>query len=428
MHPTLALGVAILLVISVLAIVAADRLGTKTTTESTSSTTLSESSTSLPTTASSTLTTVTTSGGSTYSTTVTTTYSTSTLSSSSATSTFSITSSSSATSTFSTSSSSSATSTLSTSSTSSSVTSTLSTTYGAPFVFAPPTLSGGDGPVTLLDMAPHACTANCSEWMEAKYVGTPGGQVWYIHADFAGATSSTSGTVLTVTTPTSATYPSGVLTYNSATGYMSFRVTSLPPNDQDWYQNVNVGDLIECYAISSKASWPSASSFYWDGNCKVNGGPLGVGHFIRFWSGGSGVNGQPLPSCSVSAMNLEGVFSIVTTGADVQINDFVCPTGPRYQVATVLWFDNGAFEDDGSSWGKGLVSETAQTKTCESIFVSIPTSRGNLSGTVKLSPYIGSGCSFQDATLSGSLTINGATYTILGVMSEWRCAQVGTYC
>ena len=71
-------------------------------------------------------------------------------------------------------------------------TSSQSTLSGNIFTFQPPTLSGGDYPVTAADFASHPGDAN--EWLEAKIVPyNMSGWIWYVHANFVGATSVDKG-------------------------------------------------------------------------------------------------------------------------------------------------------------------------------------------------------------------------------------------
>ena len=267
--------------------------------------------------------------------------------------------------------------------------------------------------------------------MEAKIVPTGlGGLIWYIHANFVGASNTIQGNWINVTTNSDpATYPQGIASFNTQTLLLVFNVTSVPPSPNAWFHDAKVGDVIECYPLSSQAFWPFGSQFYWSGNCKLttNGTTLsGVGHFIRLWQGGRGVGGNPLPSCYPDT-EFEGVFSIVSTGGTVSISDLVCVGEPRYQVGGILWFDTGAWEDIGAQEGKQMITYAPNTgKGCDEVTISIPTSRGLLTAYVSMDRYYASGCAGEDASLSGNMTIGTTTFQILGVMSEFRCTA--SYC
>lgn len=314
-------------------------------------------------------------------------------------------------------------STILTSTTTTSVTST-SSPSGNIFSFQPPQLTGGDGPVTGSDFAAHA--GDTDEWLEAKIVPTGmNGWIWYIHADFVGATNSIGGVWANVTTDSDAsTYPQGVASYDIQTHLLIFKVTSLPTGENGWYHNAKVGDVIECYPFSSQAFWSAGSNFYWSGNCELlTGGNVltGVGHFIRTWQGGSGINGNPIPTCYPQT-EFEGVFSIVFTGGTIDITDLLCASEPRYQVGGILWFDTGAFENVGAQEGKQMITYSTN-KGCKVVSIAIPTSRGILNASVSMDRYYLSGCAGEDASLSGTLNVSGTSYQILGVMSEFRCTS-----
>jgi len=316
-----------------------------------------------------------------------------------------------------------------TSSSNSLTTGTTSSISGNLFAFQPPELVGGNAPVTGSDFASHP--GDTEEWLEAKIVPTGlNGTIWYIHADFVGASNAVSGDWVNVTTDSdSSTYPQGVASFNTQSLLMVFRVTSVPPTPNGWFHDAKAGDVIECYPFSKQAFWAFGSQFYWSGNCELttNGTTVtGLGHFIRLWQGGEGVDGNPLPTCYPDTL-FEGVFSVVFTGGTIDITDVVCSGEARYQVGGILWFDNGAWDNIGAQEGQGMINYTANTgKGCNEITLTIPTSRGLLTANVLMDRYYGSGCNFEDASLSGNLTVGSTTYSILGVMSEFRCTA--SYC
>jgi hypothetical protein len=304
-------------------------------------------------------------------------------------------------------------------------TSTLgSTSVGNLFAFQPPQFTGGDGPVTGADFAAHAGDTN--EWLEAKIVPNGlNGTIWYVHADFVGATNEISGDWANVTTDSDpSTYPQGTASYNTQTHLLVFNVKSVPSTTNGWFHNAKEGDVIECYPFSTDASFASASNFYWSGNCELTSGGKsvsGVGHFIRTWQGGGGIDGNPIPTCYPDTL-FEGVFSIVSTGGTIDITDLVCSGEPGYQVGGILWFNNGAWENIGAQEGMQPINFTANTnKGCNEVTITIPTSRGVLTADVNMDRYYQSGCAGEDASLSGTVMVGGETYQILGVMSEFRC-------
>jgi len=295
------------------------------------------------------------------------------------------------------------------------------------FTFQPPTQSGGDKPVSLSDFASHG--DGIGEWLEAKIVpSNSNGWIWYIHADFQGATDTMGRNWVNVTTHSDPkTYPQGTASYNVQTHLLTFTVTSIP-SGEGWYYNARPGDIIECYPFSTKAFWGSGSNFYWSGNCQLktkSGLVSGVGDFIKTWLGGRGINGAPLPTCYPNT-NFEAVFSIVSTAGTIDINDLLCSGIPRYQVGGILWFDNGGWEDIGTTEGKGAIRETPLNGGCTEFTISVPTTRGELTADVAFDRYLGGGCLGEDGSLSGTVFLKGVSYPILGIMSEFRC--VPGYC
>jgi len=187
--------------------------------------------------------------------------------------------------------------------------------------------------------------------------------------------------------------------------------------------NVQLGDQVECYPFSSKAFWGSGSNFYWSGNCRLTSGGTvvsGVGHFIRTWQGGAGINGAPLPNCYPHT-EFEGVFSIVSTGGTVEILDILCSGIPRYQVGGILWFSSDSWVDTGSTEGLAAMTETPQNSGCTNFVISIPTPQGTVTVNLDFSRYYGGGCLGEDGSLSGTVVFGGTAFKILGVMSEFRC-------
>lgn len=268
------------------------------------------------------------------------------------------------------------------------------------------------------------------EWLEAKIVPSDmKGWIWYIHADFVNATNSVSGDWVNVTTHSNATvYPQGVASYNTQTHLLVFSVTSVPPPTSvaTWFHNALPGDVIECYPFSSEAYWSGGSLFHWNGNCRLttNGETLsGVGHFERYWQGGGGLNGAPFPSCYPDT-DFEAVFSIVFRGGTIDVTDIICNGLPRYDLAGVLWFSNGKWEDTGSTWGQAATTEQPlNVPGCTKFLLTIPTTLGTLTANVTFNRYFGGGCpsGIEDGSLSGSVSFNGVSYQILGVMAEFRC-------
>lgn len=311
-----------------------------------------------------------------------------------------------------------------------------------PHAFASPKCTSGDRPVPPSDFASHNVTSEGKgtpglEWMEAALDEGAGGPMWYVHTNFYGANSTTSEDMVTVTTHSDPSYPQGVATYNTVTYLLTFTVASTP-GCGPWSCGLKAGDEIQCYPFSTEAIWPVGSSWFWDGNCRLNGGPIEAGHFVHSWpctnpSGCSGPSGEKNISCMPNAN--QGLFGLITTGQAVQVFDIGCPSG-TYQAGGILWFDTGAFEDIGSSYGDAALTYKAlNPPACTSIQLTIPTSRGDLSGTIGYDPFYyflgasqGNGCPGEASSPSGSLSLNGQSYQVLGVFSQFRCENIGTSC
>lgn len=125
-------------------------------------------------------------------------------------------------------------------------------------------------------------------------------------------------------------YPQGIASCNTKTHLMAFKVTSVPPKANGWFNRAKVGVEIECYPFIDKAYWATRSLFYWSGNCELlrSGEVLArVGDFVKLWQGGIGVNGNPLPTCYQDTL-FEGSFSIVFGGGTIEVTDLVQRVSP----------------------------------------------------------------------------------------------------
>jgi hypothetical protein len=307
------------------------------------------------------------------------------------------------------------------------------------FSFQPPTLSGGDAPISLADFATHSGQTN--EWMEAKLI-INSDNIWYIHANETNGTSATSGDVVNISTDSDPnSWPQGSASYNVQTHLMTFTVKSVPPHVTEpnaggagSYHNAKVGDVIECYPFSTSAFWATGSVWYAAGNCRVitDGETYyGPGYFDKHWgAGGNGIGGAPLPTCGEGQQNFESDTTIVTPINAIYIVELDCPGTPNYQVGGVLWFSNGAWEDTGTTEGRAATSELPlppytpdPSSACNTFNIIVPTTRGTINATIGFNVYYYGGCSFEDGWLSGSIVLGDETYPVLGVHMEFRCAQ-----
>jgi hypothetical protein len=119
----------------------------------------------------------------------------------------------------------------------------------------------------------------------------------------------------------------------------------------------------------------------------------------------------------------------------IHVGDVTSKYGNRTQVGSLEWLDKYSYEPirqntNSSTYYRIAPSSPPSTSNCKSFALWILTSRGNLSGTISVTPYIGTGCPLPSKSgvvnpyvgyLSGTLKLGGLAYTVNGVAVEFLC-------
>lgn len=137
---------------------------------------------------------------------------------------------------------------------------------------------------------------------------------------------------------------------------------------------------------------------------------------------------------------LENSWEIIgqtTSGAPgfaIKMADHTDEYGNRTQSGTLEWLDTYTQEPLGLNYAGTFYSiNTTTSSNCKSFTFRIPTSRGVLSGSVTVTPYIGTGCPVTSnpnpyvGYLSGSFTLASSSgpvkYLVTGVALEFECIR-----
>jgi hypothetical protein len=239
--------------------------------------------------------------------------------------------------------------------------------------------------------------------------------------------SSTSTTSYSGTKTITVTAPSGDCAAGAKCAVHSTTSTGVSSTTTSKYEVCTIGYSTSCASTNTSTTFSTSAKLP---NCDESDWTAST--VLHTW--GDTNNYQKLDALE-NSWEITARTSAGTPILAIKLDDVTDKFGNRAQTGTLEWLDTYSQELLGLNQGKSqytvLPSEPPSQGDCKSFALTIPTSRGTLSGTIKVTPYIGTGCPVTTSpnpyvgSLSGTLTLTGSgspvSYTVTGVATEFMC-------